>query len=49
MIFTNRENCFRLCSARAMEHSEEEVPVHRYPDMEVLEEEKSEPIEQQKQ
>lgn len=43
-IFPNRMSCLRLCTALAMEQSEEWITGHRYLDMEVLDEEKLEPI-----
>jgi putative transposase len=44
-IFPNRKSCLRLCSALAMEQSEDWITGHRYLDMEVLEEEQPELIE----
>lgn len=44
-IFPNRENCLRLCSALAMEQSEDWITGHRYLDMKALEEEQPELVE----
>jgi transposase-like protein len=44
-IFPNRDSCLRLCSALAMEQSEEWITGHCYLDMDVLEEEQPELIE----
>ena len=44
-IFTNRASCLRLCSAQAMEQSDEWNAGHRYLDMEALEEDQPELIE----
>lgn len=44
-IFPNRDSCLRLCSALAMEQSEEWITGHCYLDMDVLEEEQPEMIE----
>jgi transposase-like protein len=41
-IFPNRSSCLRLCSALAMEQSEDWLTGHRYLDMEMLEEDQSE-------
>jgi putative transposase len=44
-IFPNRASCLRLCSALAMEQSEEWITGHRYLDIDVLEEHQFEEIE----
>ena len=44
-IFPNRASCLRLCSALAMEQSEEWITGHRYLDMEVWEEGQPESVE----
>jgi putative transposase len=44
-IFPNRPSCLRLCSALAMEQSEQWITGHRYLDMTTLEEHQLEAIE----
>jgi transposase-like protein len=44
-IFPNRASCLRLCSALAMEQSEEWITGHRYLDMDRLEEHQFEEVE----
>ena len=44
-IFPNRASCLRLCSALAMEQSEEWITGHHYLDMEALEEDQPESVE----